>query len=91
MRRSFTMFAALALGVSALTSPTVASAQTSPGGTGYRAAVHNGEWTLNPAGTWETEYGCNLAGSTGYLGGAWKEFRCEYIGAFGWRMWVRKT
>ncbi|MGI8330484.1 hypothetical protein ACRYCC_11015 [Actinomadura scrupuli] len=91
MRRPIILFAALALGGAALNSPAVASAQPLRGGSETRAAAHEGEWTLNPAGTWETEAGCNWAGSTGYLGGAWKEFRCEYIGAFGWRMWIRRT
>ena len=87
MRRSFTVFAALALGAAALMAPAIASAQTA-GRTGFRAAAFEGEWRLNPAGIWETYDGCLWAGSQGYLGGAWKEYKCEYVG-LGYRMWIR--
>ncbi|MFG2004342.1 hypothetical protein ACGFNU_34795 [Spirillospora sp. NPDC048911] len=78
MRKTSTVFAALVIGATVLAAPA-----------GAQASSATDDWKLNPAGTWETEYGCVSAGSQGYLGGAWKEFRCEYIGAFGWRMWIR--
>ncbi|MFI0980442.1 MULTISPECIES: hypothetical protein [unclassified Streptomyces] len=74
-RRLSAVFATLAVGITLLAAP--ASAQ-------IRSAD---DWHLNPAGVFQTEYDCVVAGQTGYLGGAWKDFRCEYVG-LGWRMWV---
>lgn len=75
-RKLSLMFATVAVGAMALAAP--ASAQ-------IRGAD---DWHLNPAGVFQSEYDCMVAGSTGYLGGAWKEYRCEYVG-LGWRMWIR--